>query len=71
MIRKVTVDGKERLAIVLEKYNNMENVTEMRNGILEMFEAVFSSDQTKDLTSSEALFFILELYRQMEGGASC
>ncbi len=66
MVKTLTIDGKDRLAIILGEHDNIEELTWMREGIWELLEAVFSSDETKDSTSSLSIYMTLNLYKLME-----
>lgn len=75
MIRKVTVDGKERLAIIAREISSRNEVTELRKALFEVLESCISSDEVKNIISSLSLWYVVQLIQDLEpegeGGASC
>lgn len=65
MISKITVDGREHLAILLN--NDDESLVELyHKAIMDALEAISISKESKDTLSSTSMFFLLQLLKAME-----
>lgn len=61
MIIPVTIDGQQMLAIALEGPLDGSFLPELRKSLVEVLTSCISSDETKDGTSSTALWFLIQL----------
>lgn len=75
MIVPVTINGKKTLAIALEGPLDSRFLPEIRKSLVEVLTSCLSSDETKDVTSSTSLWFLLQLIEAItpdnkEGGVA-
>ncbi len=66
MISKVTVGGKERLAILLHENYDASWVEWYHKAIMDALEAISMSKESKDTLSSTSMYFLLQLVKAME-----
>lgn len=75
MIIPVTINGRKTLAIALEGPLDSSFLPEIRKSLVEVLTSCLSSDETKDVTSSTSLWFLLQLIEAItpesqEGGVA-
>ena len=75
MIIPVTIDGQQMLAIALEGPLDGSFLPELRKSLVEVLTSCISSDETKDVTSSTSLWFLIQLIEAItpdsqEGGTA-
>lgn len=75
MIIPVTINGRKSLAIALEGPLDSSFLPEIRKSLVEVLTSCLSSDETKDVTSSTSLWFLLQLIEAItpesqEGGVA-
>lgn len=66
MVKTVTIDGKDRLAIILGEHEGYENLNDMRENLLGLLEAISMSEEAKNDMSSFMLYTTLNLYKLMK-----
>ena len=66
MIKTVTVDGKERLAIISKEVGSRNEVTELRRALFDVLESCISSDEVKNLIPSLSLWYVMQLIQALE-----
>lgn len=64
MISKMTVEGKEYLAILLK--NDVSWVEWYHKAIMDALEAISMSQESKDTLSPTSMYFLLQLVKAME-----
>jgi len=65
MVQQIQVEGRQQLAVTMKGLNNLSDIIEMQSAIAELLEGCLSSDETKDRTSSFALWFGLQLVTEL------
>lgn len=66
MIQKVTIDGKERLAIVLDEGFDTSFIDLCHKAIMNALEAISMSEESKNTLTSTSMYFLLHLVKTLE-----
>ncbi len=65
MITNVMVNGSPRLAIAVPEICDRERVQDLRDGLLDLLETCFATEDAKEATDSLSLFIVLRFIREL------
>ena len=65
MITKIEQNGHKTLAISVPSVTTMGDVRELRDALSDMLESCLASDDGKENTPSMAIYFVLQMIREL------
>lgn len=61
MITKVEINGKERVAIVLDEWDAIDDVRDIHNGLTETLQTILVNENARTYISSDGLYTLTRL----------
>ena len=66
MVTKISLDGMERLAIVLPLHSDQEDIENLRDALADTIRNSVSTEEVKNMISSNTLCWLIDFMRQLE-----